>query len=753
MQTLTEFLTSLRGDGLLSLLAGHYTWPGRPDAFGIDSSVHMADALEQLDRDAVNAHIFVDDIAASALCSVAHSNKSTAVQQKWNVLEGNGCGLWISKLLPTIEKAVISQNNSWLDQADQLVEFLETLNPEETLPSEILRLRFPREYDGLASWLADVELLVYHTAKSSFRPLLLAHETRKKLPQVLFERTMTNGASRMLHKIRNGRFDTNLQTSIEDDSRVVYWVQNQNHDRIELRDEIMQAGGLRANNKCSAILSHLFFYACKTLTKKIASRKSLSVFYIIPSYDRERLRDGVKAFFELYGNVDAWFGVSEVNLAFAFYTLPDRSELCCEVHSGGGQKAINVATHRISTPASRRFRTTLGLDPGSNGRERIYVDHNATTPLDSRVLQKMMPFLTGAFGNAASAHSFGWEAELAIAEARQQIAELIGAETDEIFFTSGTTESNNWFLKQLVQWESVRLISSAIEHKAILEPLDHLRQNKIDVTYVPFDNSGEIDLEAVRSASQQPNTVITLMAVNNEIHSILDLNSVGALSNEVGAIFHTDAAQALGRVPLNVKQMGIHAMSMSAHKIYGPKGIGALFVTRVLQKKLLPLLLGGGQERGLRSGTYATSLIVGFGEACAIAKVQMSSEAERLFALADFFISRLHSHGVTFRLIGPRSVRQRQPGSLLLTVDGLEANKLSELLPEIALSRGSACSSLAGRSHVLKAMNIKPEAERSSFRLSFGRNNVSSHALYVADRIADVLALPKLTADRVMIRV
>ncbi len=751
MQTLIEFLTNLRGDGLLSLLAGHYGWPGCPDPFGIDSADHMADVLQELEPGTVDAHIFIDDIAASSMCSVARCGTETTEREKLNSFKDSGLEPWVSNHLPAVERAAISKLSSWLEQAHHLDQFLGTLKQAPDAPPVISKLQGPNRYDGIKSWLADVEVLLYLTTKPSFRPLLLSYETGRKLPRVLFERTITNGASRMLHRMRKSETRTNLRASTDDDGRRVYWVPDERGNRIELRNEIMQGGRMQASNKCSAILSQLFFHACRTLNGLVTSPTSLSVFYMIPSYDRERLRDGIKAFFEIYQEFEPWFGVRKISLAFAFYTHPDRSEMCSETYSVEPKSThLSVVTRRILTPASRRFHTPVsGL--GNRVRKRIYVDHNATTPLDPRVLKKMMPFMTEAFGNASSTHSFGWEAELAITEARQQVAELINAEPDEIFFTSGATESNNWFLKQWANQDSVKIITSALEHKAVLEPLEYLQQNNVAVAYLPFDHSGQIDLEAIEPDILRPDTIITLMAVNNEIHSLLDLTVLGELSNKMGAIFHTDAAQALGKVPIDVRRMFVQAMSLSAHKIYGPKGIGALFVTKTLQKRLAPLLLGGGQEQGLRSGTLATSLIVGFGEACAIAKEQMEPEAERLYGLSELFLSRLSSQGVSYRLIGPHHVRQRQPGSLSMTIGGLEASKLSELLPEIALSRGSACNSLQSRSHVLKAMNLSPDEESSTLRLSFGRYNDAAQALYIADRIADVLTIPKLRTERVML--
>lgn len=755
MQTLLEFLTNLRGDGLLSLLAGHYSWPGHPDSFGIDSAVHMVDVLEELDPGTVDAHIFIDDIAASAMCTTAPCDTGIPARQNSSTLTGSELEPWVSNHLPALERFAISRQGLWLEQAHQLAQFLGTLNQVDDDPaSTINSLRDPNGYDGINGWLEDVERLLYLTSKPSFRPLLLSYETGRRLPPVLFERTITNGASRMLHKMRKSEWQTNLRVNADDNGRLLYWVEDESGHRIELRNEHTNGWGMQASNKCSAILSQLFFHACRTLNRVLTPRPSLSVFYMIPSYDRERLRDGMKAFFEIYREFNHWLGVRQISLASAFYTYPNRSEMYCEVYSmGTGDSHLSVTTHRILTPASRRFRATHVPGSGtssSRGRERIYVDHNATTPLDPRVLNKMMPFMTEAFGNASSAHSFGWEAELAIAEARQQVAELINAQPDEIFFTSGATESNNWFLKQWANRETVKIISSALEHKAVLEPLDYLRQNNVAVAYLPFDHSGQIELGAIESNIIRPETVITLMAVNNEIHSLLDLTAVGALSNEKGAIFHTDAAQALGKVPINVRQMGIHAMSMSGHKVYGPKGIGALFVTKRLQQKLSPLMSGGGQERGKRSGTLAASLIIGFGEACAIAREQMETEAQRLYGLSELFLSRLNSQEVNYRLIGSPHIRQRQPGSLSLMIAGLEASKLSELLPEIALSRGSACNSLEASNHVLREMKLSHDEEGNIIRLSFGRYNDASQALYIADRIAGVLTNPERRAQRLV---
>lgn len=736
---------------MLSLLGGHYAWPGHPDSFGVDSAIHLADALQESEPATVDAHIFIDDIAASAMCSAARCENGTTARQRFTPRPVGGLEPWLSEHLPAVERTTVSRHSSWPEQAHTLAQFLGTLDRAGDFAAIKNRLQAPHNYDGLKSWLADLETLLYLTAKPCFRPLLLNYETGRSLPPVLFERTITNGASRMLHRMQKSTLRTNLRISDDDAGRRLYWVEDESGNRIELRSETTNGWGMQASNKCSAILSQLFFHACRTLNNVLTPRPSLSVFYLIPSYDRERLRDGVKAFFEIYKEPAHWLGVHQISLAYAFYTYPDRSEMYGEVYSLEPESgSLRTSTHRILTTPSRRLRATPVPGAGGRGRERIYVDHNATTPLDQRVLQKMMPFMTEAFGNASSAHSFGWEAELAVAEARRQVAELIHAEPDEIFFTSGATESNNWFLKQWTQRESVKLITSALEHKAVLEPVEYLRRNNVAVTYLPFDLSGQIELEAIESDALPPGTIITLMAVNNEIHNLLDLTALGALSDKLGAVFHTDAAQALGKVPLDVRRMGIHAMSMSGHKIYGPKGIGALFVAKRLQRRLSPLLSGGGQERGLRSGTLAAGLIIGFGEACAIAGAQMETEAQRLYGLSELFLDRLKARGMDYRLIGNPHVRQRQPGSLSVMIPGLEASKLSELLPEIALSRGSACNSMEASNHVWKALKLTPDEEGSIVRLSFGRDNNNSQALYIADRMAEVLTNRKQRAEGVL---
>ena len=714
----------------------------------------LADLLEELEPETVGAHVFIDDIAASTMCSDAWCGVGADGPRRLTPLAGKGLGQWVADCLPAVESLAIDPHDSWREHAGRLAQFLTTPPDSETRHPLLDSLREPMRYERLEGWLEDVETLVYISSKPAFRPLLLSYETGRRLPKVLFERTITNAASRMLHKVLKSGVRTNLHVSADDSGRESYWVQGAGGGRIELRNETRQLDGFRANNKCSAILSQLFFHACKALKNISTPRPSLSVFYIIPSYDRARLRDGIKSFFEIYSEFEHWFGVSQINLAYAFYTRPDRSEMLCEVYSlRPGSSGPRFSTHGILTSPARALRGSPADAPRAGGGKRIYADHNATTPLDPRVLRKMMPFLTDEFGNASSAHSYGWGAELAVAEARQQVASLINAEPDEIFFTSGATESNNWFLKQSAKLDGVRFVSSALEHKAVLETLEEVRRGGAGVEYLPFDHTGRIDLSATEPGALGPGSVVTLMAVNNEIHGVLDLDAAGELCRRAGAVLHTDAAQALGKIPIDVRRMGIDAMSMSAHKLYGPKGVGALFVAERVRKTLKPFMSGGGQEHGMRAGTLATALIVGFGEACAIAKEQMESESRRLYGLSESLLSRLKAEGVGYRLVGPGEVRQRQPGSLSLSIAGLNAAKLSELLPEVALSRGSACNSLESRNHVLKALGLNSGEESGVIRLSFGRFNDASEVLFIADRIAEVVSGSTLYGGRAVLSV
>src|SRR5471030_1321265 len=277
----------------------------------------------------------------------------------------------------------------------------------------------------------------------------------------------------------------------------------------------------------------------------------------------------------------------------------------------------------------------------------IYLDYQATTPLDPRVLEAMMPYFTYKFGNSSSrSHSYGWEAEEGVEKARAQMAKLIGADEKEIIYTSGATESNNLAIKGVAEFYKDRrshIVTTVTEHKCVLDTCRHLEQEGFTVTYLPVQKNGLVDLDVLRAAVTDKTVVVSIMAVNNEIGVIQPVAEIGKICREKGAFFHTDAAQAVGKIPLDVEAMNIDLMSISGHKIYGPKGIGALYVRRKPRVRLVAMINGGGQERGMRSGTLPTPLCVGLGEACAIAMSEMEGEALRIKRLSDRLYQGLNS--------------------------------------------------------------------------------------------------------------
>ena len=371
----------------------------------------------------------------------------------------------------------------------------------------------------------------------------------------------------------------------------------------------------------------------------------------------------------------------------------------------------------------------------------IYADNNATTPIDSAVLHEMIPYFQHCFGNNLSPHSLGRAADAAVELARSRVAACIGADPDEIFFTSGATEANTWFLSRFDCDGRPLLLTSALEHKSVLANMSQRHR----VSFVEFDQCGQVDLADLNKKTKMApeQTVVSLAAINNEIHSMLDLVKVGQLAHANDVIFHTDATQAVGRVELRVQEQLIHAATFSAHKIYGPKGIGALYLQRCLQEQLSPLIAGGGQEDGLRAGTVAVPLVVGFGVACELAARNVAAEAERLTTLAELLLIRLQDLEVPFHVIGPPSPRQRQPGSLTLRLPGLDAEKLCEHLPTIMVSQGSACSS-RGRSHVLRTLGLSDSESREVVRISLGRFNDEDEVAHIADAFARLLSEPTI---------
>ncbi len=373
----------------------------------------------------------------------------------------------------------------------------------------------------------------------------------------------------------------------------------------------------------------------------------------------------------------------------------------------------------------------------------IYMDHHATTPVDPRVLEAMLPFFTERFGNAASRHhSFGWDAEGAVEKARQEIADAIGAEAREIIFTSGATESDNLALKGVAgvgAGTGDHIITSKIEHKAILDSAQHLERADLNVTYVPVDSEGLIDPDDVRRAITDRTILISIMYANNEIGTIQPIREIGALAHERGIVFHTDAVQAVGRIPVNVNDDHIDMMSLTAHKMYGPKGIGALYVReRRPRIRLAPLIDGGGHEHGVRSGTLPVPLIVGFAKAISLAVQEAIQESSRLAALRDRLNEIITSRLDEVYING--SATKRLPNNLNLSFAYVEGESLLMGMKDVALSSGSACTSaLVEPSYVLKAVGLGEELAHSSIRFGLGRFNTVEEVEYVGNKIVETV--------------
>jgi len=362
---------------------------------------------------------------------------------------------------------------------------------------------------------------------------------------------------------------------------------------------------------------------------------------------------------------------------------------------------------------------------------RIYLDYHATTPCDPRVVEAMMPFFTQKFGNAASrTHAFGKEAARAVDEARRQIAALIHADPSEIVFTSGATESNNLAIKGLVEASRAKakhVVTVATEHPAVLDSCRALeRDGRARVTILPVKADGLLDLDVLRNAMTPDTVLVSVMFANNEIGVIQPIVEIGRLCHEKGVIFHTDAAQACGKVPVDVRAMDIDLLSLTAHKLYGPKGIGALYVRkRSPRVRLAPQMDGGGHENGLRSGTLPVPLIVGFGAACDLAGQEMGEESKRVLALRERLRQHIFSEFDHVRLNG--SLDRRLPGNLNVSFEYVEGESLILGMADVAVSSGSACTSAKLEpSHVLHALGVNEALARSSIRFGIGRTTTEA---------------------------
>jgi cysteine desulfurase len=382
---------------------------------------------------------------------------------------------------------------------------------------------------------------------------------------------------------------------------------------------------------------------------------------------------------------------------------------------------------------------------GSNQKVKlpIYMDNHATTPMDPRVLEAMMPYFTEAFGNAASRnHEFGWKAEAAVETARAQIAKLIGATSKEIIFTSGATESNNLAIKgvaEMYREKGNHIITEATEHKAVLDTCKRLEKNGYRVTYLPVKADGLIDLEELKNAFTDKTILVSIMAANNEIGVLQPIEEIGKMCKERGVLFHCDAVQAVGKVPFDVNKANVDLVSLSGHKLYGPKGVGALYVRRKNPRVQLQAQIdGGGHERGMRSGTLNVPGIVGLGKACELSMLEMAEESKRLSNLRDRLKEKLFNALDMVHING--TMEHHLPGNLNISFVYVEGESLLMGINDIAVSSGSACTSATLEpSYVLKALGLGDDVAHSSIRFGIGRFNTEAEVDYVADKVIDVV--------------
>jgi cysteine desulfurase len=384
----------------------------------------------------------------------------------------------------------------------------------------------------------------------------------------------------------------------------------------------------------------------------------------------------------------------------------------------------NLAEHRAASSTANDVKSP------------IYLDNHATTPVDPRVLEEMLPYLMGRFGNPASrSHSFGWTADKAVENARQQIASLIGATKEEIVFTSGATESDNLAIKGIAEanrGKGNHIITAVTEHKAVLDSCKRLEKYGYQLTYLPVRKDGLIDLYQLRQSINDTTILVTIMAANNEIGVLQPIADIGKLCRERGVILHTDAAQAIGKIPIDVVRDKIDLLSISAHKAYGPKGAGALYVRSGIE--IAPIVDGGGHEHGMRSGTLNVPGIVGLGKACEISLGEMPQESCRIAGLRN----RLHEK-IKTGLDGVYvngSTEHRLPGNLNVSFADIDGEELMTAIDDIAVSSGAACTSAhIEPSYVLKALGISDELAQSSIRFGIGRFNTEAEIDYVADKV------------------
>ncbi|KAJ7632995.1 pyridoxal phosphate-dependent transferase [Roridomyces roridus] len=383
----------------------------------------------------------------------------------------------------------------------------------------------------------------------------------------------------------------------------------------------------------------------------------------------------------------------------------------------------------------------LGFKLESSAKEQtrpIYLDMQATTPVDPRVLDAMLPYLTDQYGNPHSrTHAYGWEAEKAVEDARKHVADLIGADAKDIIFTSGATETNNMAIKGVAHFHQEKkkhIITTQTEHKCVLDSCRKLGEEGFDITYLPVQTNGVVSLDALEAAIRPDTSLVSIMTVNNETGVIQPMKEIGALLRKHrGVYFHSDAAQAVGKIPVDVNDMNVDLLSISGHKIYGPKGIGAAYVRRRPRVRLEPIISGGGQERGLRSGTLATHLVVGIGEAARIAKMEMDRDHKRISQLSERLIQSINSQ---VEHVVRNGDADGYPGCVNLSFSYVEGESLLMALKDIALSSGSACTSASLEpSYVLRALGAAEDMAHSSLRFGIGRFTTEKEIDFVVQHI------------------
>ena len=398
----------------------------------------------------------------------------------------------------------------------------------------------------------------------------------------------------------------------------------------------------------------------------------------------------------------------------------------------------------MSTDVKIRQAETMTQTTNAKGvKLPIYMDNHATTPMDPRVLEEMLPYFMEKFGNAASRnHSFGWAAEEGVETARERIAKLIGATTKEVIFTSGATESDNLAIKgvaEMYREKGNHIITAVTEHKAVLDTCKRLEKYGYRVTYLPVQKDGLIDLDDLKRAIDDKTILVTIMAANNEIGVLQPITEIGKLCRERGVIFHTDATQAIGKIPFDVNKNNIDLASISGHKMYGPKGVGALYVRRKNPRvQLAAIIDGGGHERGMRSGTLNVPGIVGLGKACAIALDDMPQEACRMAGLRNRLRDRIMGKLDEVYING--SMDHRLPGNINISFAYVEGESLLMGINDVAVSSGSACTSATLEpSYVLKALGTGDDLAHSSIRFGIGRFNTEAEVDYVADKVIETV--------------